>query len=256
MAADALRFSRLRPRAPHCAGVLATVAERGIESTGLRRGAPSTSAKESRMAHYLIQVAYNTSGLGALVKDPQDRIEKVRPAVEALGGSIESGVLRLRRVRHRLDLRDARQHRRGGHGARGRRRWDRFVVQDHGPADIGRGGPGDAHGRKVDLHARTGLRSRNAGTNRPGTRHDRRRHSRRRSDTCSSRALDRRARQSFGRRALCSAVRASPRCQGPDRACITRRRGRLERLDRLANRRGPTPNRRAAFSITAPHAER
>ena len=42
------------------------------------------------MAHYLIQVAYNTSGLGALVKDPQDRIEKVRPAVEALGGSIEA----------------------------------------------------------------------------------------------------------------------------------------------------------------------
>ena len=42
------------------------------------------------MAHYLIQVAYNTSGIGALVKDPQDRIEKVRPAVEALGGSIES----------------------------------------------------------------------------------------------------------------------------------------------------------------------
>ncbi len=42
------------------------------------------------MPHYLIQVAYNTSGLGGLVKEPQDRIEKVRPAVEALGGSIES----------------------------------------------------------------------------------------------------------------------------------------------------------------------
>jgi uncharacterized protein with GYD domain len=42
------------------------------------------------MPYYLIQVGYNTSGLAALVKEPQDRIEKVRPAIEALGGRIES----------------------------------------------------------------------------------------------------------------------------------------------------------------------
>ena len=41
------------------------------------------------MPHYLIQVAYNSDGVAALVKEPQDRIEKVRPAVEGLGGSIE-----------------------------------------------------------------------------------------------------------------------------------------------------------------------
>jgi uncharacterized protein with GYD domain len=41
------------------------------------------------MPYYLIQVGYNTSGLAALVKEPQDRIEKVRPAIEALGGRIE-----------------------------------------------------------------------------------------------------------------------------------------------------------------------
>ena len=41
------------------------------------------------MPHYLIQVAYNSRGLAALVSEPQDRIEKVRPAVEALGGRIE-----------------------------------------------------------------------------------------------------------------------------------------------------------------------
>ena len=41
------------------------------------------------MPHYLVQVAYTTAGLAALVKDPQDRIEKVRPAIEALGGRIE-----------------------------------------------------------------------------------------------------------------------------------------------------------------------
>ena len=42
------------------------------------------------MPHYLIEVAYNSGGVAALVKEPQDRIEKVRPAIEALGGHIES----------------------------------------------------------------------------------------------------------------------------------------------------------------------
>ena len=42
------------------------------------------------MPHYLIQVAYNTSGLAGLVKEPQNRIEKVTPAIEALGGRVES----------------------------------------------------------------------------------------------------------------------------------------------------------------------
>jgi uncharacterized protein with GYD domain len=42
------------------------------------------------MSHYLIQVAYNSQGVAALVNDPQDRVEKVRPAIEGLGGRIES----------------------------------------------------------------------------------------------------------------------------------------------------------------------
>jgi uncharacterized protein with GYD domain len=41
------------------------------------------------MPHYLVQVAYNTSGLAGLVKEPQDRIEKVTPAIEAFGGRVE-----------------------------------------------------------------------------------------------------------------------------------------------------------------------
>ena len=43
------------------------------------------------MPHYLIQVAYNSRGLAAVVNEPQDRIEKVRPAIEALGGRVECG---------------------------------------------------------------------------------------------------------------------------------------------------------------------
>jgi uncharacterized protein with GYD domain len=43
------------------------------------------------MPHYLIQVGYNPSGVAAMVKEPQNRIEKVTPAIEALGGRVESG---------------------------------------------------------------------------------------------------------------------------------------------------------------------
>jgi uncharacterized protein with GYD domain len=42
------------------------------------------------MGHYLIQVAYNSEGWQALVKNPQNRVEAVRPAVEKLGGRIEN----------------------------------------------------------------------------------------------------------------------------------------------------------------------
>ncbi len=41
------------------------------------------------MAHYLCQVAYSPEGWAALVKNPQNRIEAVRPAVEKLGGKID-----------------------------------------------------------------------------------------------------------------------------------------------------------------------
>lgn len=43
------------------------------------------------MPHYLLQVSYTPQGWATLIKNPQDRIEAVRPAVEKLGGKIESG---------------------------------------------------------------------------------------------------------------------------------------------------------------------
>jgi uncharacterized protein with GYD domain len=42
------------------------------------------------MPHYLQQVAYSREGWQALVANPQNRIEAVRPAIEKLGGKIES----------------------------------------------------------------------------------------------------------------------------------------------------------------------
>ena len=42
------------------------------------------------MPHYLQQVAYSQEGWEALVANPQNRIEAVRPAIEKLGGKIEA----------------------------------------------------------------------------------------------------------------------------------------------------------------------
>jgi uncharacterized protein with GYD domain len=42
------------------------------------------------MPHYLQQVAYSREGWEAVVANPQNRIEAVRPAVEKLGGKIVS----------------------------------------------------------------------------------------------------------------------------------------------------------------------
>ncbi|MGH8893310.1 MAG: GYD domain-containing protein [Actinomycetes bacterium] len=42
------------------------------------------------MAHYLIQTAYTPEAWATMSKNPQDRGEAIRPAVEALGGRLES----------------------------------------------------------------------------------------------------------------------------------------------------------------------
>ena len=45
------------------------------------------------MPHHLMQVAYTPDAWKALSKNPQNRLDAVRPAVEDLGGKIESGYL-------------------------------------------------------------------------------------------------------------------------------------------------------------------
>ena len=40
------------------------------------------------MPSYMVQVAYKSEGWAAQMKNPQNRIEAVRPAIEALGGKI------------------------------------------------------------------------------------------------------------------------------------------------------------------------
>ncbi len=42
------------------------------------------------MPHYLHQIAYSREGWEALLAHPQNRIEAVRPAIEKLGGKIET----------------------------------------------------------------------------------------------------------------------------------------------------------------------
>ncbi len=43
------------------------------------------------MPHYLQQVAYTTEGWEALVKNPQNRFDAVRPTLEKLGGKLMHG---------------------------------------------------------------------------------------------------------------------------------------------------------------------
>jgi len=43
------------------------------------------------MSLYLLQVAYTSEAWASLLKSPQNRLDVVRPAVEKLGGKIESG---------------------------------------------------------------------------------------------------------------------------------------------------------------------
>ena len=42
------------------------------------------------MSKYLLQVAYNEKGWAAMVKTPQDRGQAVRPAIEKMGGKLET----------------------------------------------------------------------------------------------------------------------------------------------------------------------
>jgi uncharacterized protein with GYD domain len=45
------------------------------------------------MPKYLLQVAYTSEAWASMVKNPQDRIEAVRPAIQSIGGDIECGYL-------------------------------------------------------------------------------------------------------------------------------------------------------------------
>ncbi|HYV60610.1 MAG TPA: GYD domain-containing protein [Acidimicrobiia bacterium] len=45
------------------------------------------------MPYYLIQTADSPESWGKMIKNPQDRIELVRPAIEGLGGRIEAGYI-------------------------------------------------------------------------------------------------------------------------------------------------------------------
>ena len=43
------------------------------------------------MAHYALQAAYTPLGWAALLKDPQHRLEAIKPVIERLGGTVVNG---------------------------------------------------------------------------------------------------------------------------------------------------------------------
>jgi uncharacterized protein with GYD domain len=52
---------------------------------------PQHFSQGGTMPHYLIQVAYSEQAWQALIKNPVNRIEAVRPAIENLGGKLQEG---------------------------------------------------------------------------------------------------------------------------------------------------------------------
>ena len=52
----------------------------------------SGAGEAERIAHYLVQVAYTSEGWAALVKQPQNRLEAVRPVVTRLGGKLDQWI--------------------------------------------------------------------------------------------------------------------------------------------------------------------
>ena len=45
------------------------------------------------MAHYMIQAAYTPEAWAAMIRDPQNRVDRLRPVVQKLGGDIEAAWL-------------------------------------------------------------------------------------------------------------------------------------------------------------------
>ena len=45
------------------------------------------------MPYYLVQTAYTPESWDKMIKNPQDRVAAVRPAIEALGGRIDAGYI-------------------------------------------------------------------------------------------------------------------------------------------------------------------
>lgn len=45
------------------------------------------------MAHYLLQTTYTAQGWAAMLRNPHDRLEAIRPVVQRLGGQVVSGWL-------------------------------------------------------------------------------------------------------------------------------------------------------------------
>ena len=42
------------------------------------------------MAHYLLQVAYTPQAWAVMIKNPQDRVQALKPVLDKMGGKVES----------------------------------------------------------------------------------------------------------------------------------------------------------------------
>ena len=54
---------------------------------------PKNQGEATRLPYYMLQAAYTPEAWAGMVKDPQNRLDAVRPVIEKLGGTIERGWL-------------------------------------------------------------------------------------------------------------------------------------------------------------------
>ena len=123
----------------------------GVGSTMADAVRRCTSTKEGSMPHFLIEVAYNAAGSWGLVKEPQDRIERVRPRSRCCEGD---------RVRRTTPSGSTTSSRRARCQTTPRLRpwcsWlapREFVLHHHGPAHAGGGDAGDERRIRVGVPA-------------------------------------------------------------------------------------------------------
>jgi uncharacterized protein with GYD domain len=84
---------RLADKPSHSSAARARMAP-GQNPYASRTSEPAATAtwpRSSAMALYMYQAAYTAESVAAQLKEPQDRIEAVKPALEALGGKILVG---------------------------------------------------------------------------------------------------------------------------------------------------------------------
>ena len=65
----------------------------GVSASSRSCCRPKNEGEATRLPYYMLQAAYTPDAWAGVVKNPQNRLDAVRPVIEKLGGKIERGWL-------------------------------------------------------------------------------------------------------------------------------------------------------------------